>query len=396
MERRRLRVDSRFIRARAPPVAMVGARQPGVSIDVDDQCQIRNRTAAGDPIAIKNGLKPQIPALALISKRRSGEAIRKNDLALFQRRQDPLLDILRARREHQQQLGGRAEVLVRGVQQDAPDLPPDRRASWFGALEYPMTVGAKPRRQHPQLGALPAPIRSFERNEYPVPLTHIDVAQTLVSAAPRLVSALRAVSKIPTPDSRSVIHKVQNLLQIFPRLPLCVLIVRPQQIRGMIRHHHRIIPPFVPIPAQAHDAVLGREQSLNGRRAKRADRLGANRLQLAKKKLAAHLHLIGDRRAIPGCAALYDVADVTVFSRERDALPFVGPFDHLRQKVSGPADERRPLRVLVGPRAFAYKHQSCLLVAGSKDDLVPALTQAAPFAVSYIFGYFCEIFMGCL
>src|SRR5260370_12667043 len=162
----------------------------------------------------------------------------------------------------------------------------------------------------------------------------------------------------------------------------------------MIRHHHWIIAPLVPIPAQPHHAVLRLEQSLDGRRAERANRLGANRLQLAKKKLAAHLHLIGRRRAILRRAALDDVADVNVFSKERDALPFGGPFDHLRQELSGPADERRPLLVLVGPRAFAYKHQSRLLVARSKDDPCPAPTPASPFAVSYIFGYFREIFMG--
>jgi len=62
--------------------------------------------------------------------------------------------------------------------------------------------------------------------------------------------------------------------------------------------------------------------------------------------------------------------------------------------LSGPADERRPLLVLVGPRAFAYKHQSRLLVTSSENNFVPALMQTAPFAVTYIFDYFCEIVMG--
>jgi hypothetical protein len=62
--------------------------------------------------------------------------------------------------------------------------------------------------------------------------------------------------------------------------------------------------------------------------------------------------------------------------------------------LSGPADERHPLLVLVGPRAFAYKHQFRLFVTGPKNDLVPALAQAAPLAVTYIFDYFWEIVMG--
>jgi hypothetical protein len=64
------------------------------------------------------------------------------------------------------------------------------------------------------------------------------------------------------------------------------------------------------------------------------------------------------------------------------------PFDHLREELSGPADERQSLLVLVGPRAFTYKHKPRLFIAGTKHDPVPALMQATAFAVTNIFAYF--------
>jgi hypothetical protein len=64
------------------------------------------------------------------------------------------------------------------------------------------------------------------------------------------------------------------------------------------------------------------------------------------------------------------------------------PFDHLREELSGPADERQSLLVLVGPRAFTYKHKPRLCIAGTKHDPIPALMQATAFAVTNIFAYF--------
>jgi hypothetical protein len=62
-----------------------------------------------------------------------------------------------------------------------------------------------------------------------------------------------------------------------------------------------------------------------------------------------------------------------------------GALDHLGEQLAGPADERQALLVLVGPRAFPYKHQPCLLVTGTENDLLPPVAQATAFAVTYIF-----------
>ena len=58
--------------------------------------------------------------------------------------------------------------------------------------------------------------------------------------------------------------------------------------------------------------------------------------------------------------------------------------------MSGPADERQPLRVLVGPRAFAYEHQSRVPVTGPKNYFVTAFMEAAAFAVADILNDFFE------
>src|SRR4029077_8400421 len=90
---------------------------------------------------------------------------------------------------------------------------------------------------------------------------------------------------------------------------------------------------------------------------------------------------------------LHHVANVDIRALDRNALFLGGSFNHLREKLSGPADERQSLLVLVGPRAFPYKHQFRLLISGTKHNLVPALMQPTPLAVTNIFAYFCEIVM---
>ena len=54
----------------------------------------------------------------------------------------------------------------------------------------------------------------------------------------------------------SVVHEVQNLLEIFPGLALGVLIVSPQQVRGVVRHHHRHLAPLEPLAPHLGDAFL--------------------------------------------------------------------------------------------------------------------------------------------
>src|SRR3954451_2278018 len=60
----------------------------------------------------------------------------------------------------------------------------------------------------------------------------------------------------------SVIDVVKGLFQVFPRLPLSVLIVRAEQVRRMVSDHYRDVPPLVPIAAQSRNALFCPEQCL--------------------------------------------------------------------------------------------------------------------------------------
>src|SRR5690349_9061000 len=132
----------------------------------------------------------------------------------------------------------------------------------------------------------------------------------------------------------------------------------------MIRNHHWDIAPLLPLSTQPGDAFLGAQDRFGRGGTEGADGLGTDGQKLAEQELAANLHLIGLWSPVFGRAALDDVADVDVATLERDALFMGRPFNHLGEKLSGPADERQPLRVLVGTRAFTYKHQPRLLGPG--------------------------------
>ena len=64
----------------------------------------------------------------------------------------------------------------------------------------------------------------------------------------------------------------------------------------------------------------------------------------------ARRHLVGQRGPVVRRAALQDVADEDLVARVAHGL------DHLRQKLTGPADKRQALPVLVGARRFADEH----------------------------------------
>src|SRR5260370_6777039 len=161
----------------------------------------------------------------------------------------------------------------------------------------------------------------------------------------------------------------------------------------MIRHDKRYVAPLQPFSTELHDAFLGAKQRLHGNGPKGANRPGTNYLKLAIKKLTADFHFVRLRRAIFRRAALDHVAYVDILALDGNALFLGRSFNHLREKLPGPADERQPLLVLVGPRAFAYKHQFRLLVPGPKNNPVPAFVQSTPLAVTNIFAYFGEIGM---
>src|SRR5262249_49356820 len=83
-----------------------------------------------------------------------------------------------------------------------------------------------------------------------------------------------------------------------------------------------------------------------------------------------------------GRAALDYVADVDLIAHQVDALFLCRALDHLREQLSGAADERDALRVFIGAGAFADEHQRRFLVADAEDDFVAAFVQAAAAAIA--------------
>src|ERR1035438_10366995 len=156
----------------------------------------------------------------------------------------------------------------------------------------------------------------------------------------------------------------------------------------MVSDNQWNIAPLQPFSTQSRDAIFGSEDGFSRSGTHGTDRFGPNGFELAEEKLPADFHLIRLRRAVLRRPALDHIADVDIRAFERDAFFLGRPFNHLGEELSGPADERQSLRVLVGPWAFAYKHQFRLFIAGTKHDPIPALMQATPFAVSNIFAYF--------
>src|SRR5580704_4115643 len=105
----------------------------------------------------------------------------------------------------------------------------------------------------------------------------------------------------------------------------------------MISDNHGDIAPLVPLSAQARDAILGAEDRFRRGGAEGADGFRPDALKLAEKELPADFHLVRLGSAVFGRAALHYIADVDVLALQGDALFVGGPFDHLRQKLSGPA-----------------------------------------------------------
>src|SRR5512141_2315422 len=85
------------------------------------------------------------------------------------------------------------------------------------------------------------------------------------------------------PRRISVIHVVKDLLQIFPRFTLGVLVIRAQKIRRMVGDHHRHVAPAVPLPAQPRHAVRALQQRAHRGPAQDANGLRLDRCELAEQ-----------------------------------------------------------------------------------------------------------------
>src|SRR5579871_2543931 len=84
------------LRAGFGGVSRAGARQAGLDIDIDENCEIGFEAAAGYAIERQHSLRSQAAAAALIRQAGIGEAVRQYDFAAAERGHDELVDVLGA------------------------------------------------------------------------------------------------------------------------------------------------------------------------------------------------------------------------------------------------------------------------------------------------------------
>ena len=147
-------------------------RQAGLGVHIHQERQVGLQSAASDAVQVVHGLYAEAPPAALVGHRGIRETVAQHDLSTVERRQDPLVDILRARGEIQQDFGGRAEFLVGGIEQDPANLHGDGRAAGFRGLQDSAPVVAQARRQAVHLGSLAGAIHALESDE-PTALFHV-------------------------------------------------------------------------------------------------------------------------------------------------------------------------------------------------------------------------------
>ena len=114
-----------------------------------------------------------------------------------------------------------------------------------------------------------------------------------------------------------------------------------QQRRGVVDGHHLKAVLFKPLAVLARDLEVGLDEA-HGRDAPEADDdLRPQQRDLAAQIADAGILLHAQRVAVFRRAALDDIGDLHVLALETDDL------EHIVEQMTGPADERHALRVLV-------------------------------------------------
>ena len=102
----------------------------------------------------------------------------------------------------------------------------------------------------------------------------------------------------------------------------------------------------------------------------RADQRRLDDRDLLDEPRCARLDLVRQRVAVRGRTALQHVGDVDVLPAKADLA------EHAREQLSGGADERLPLLVLVEPRRLPDEHQVGVWIAHAEHDLRPRLRES--------------------
>src|SRR5262245_23550390 len=136
---------------------------------------------------------------------------------------------------------------------------------------------------------------------------------------------------------------------------------------------------IVDAPAQTRNRVERPQQRLRPELSQRDNHPRLDDIDLLKQKRFARLDFVRLRIAVARRPALDDVRDVHVVALQANRL------DDSRQQLTGPADERNALDVLVRAWSLADEHQVGVGIANAEHNLPPPhAVQLAPRAVADI------------
>src|SRR5579864_4820095 len=123
----------------------------------------------------QDGLAAQLPTATLISLAGIGKSVAKDSLSCVERRKNDFTNVLRARSEHQRQLGCGIEARGACVQKQLPDFFARRGTTRFPRDRDRQARLPQPVRKPLQLRALAASIQPFEGDEFSAPRTHAEI-----------------------------------------------------------------------------------------------------------------------------------------------------------------------------------------------------------------------------
>src|SRR5688500_17606409 len=141
------------------------------------------------------------------------------------------------------------------------------------------------------------------------------------------------------------------------------------------RDQDRVPVGELPAP-DSRDRRVGLEQALRRELAERDDDLRPDRVNLPEQERLALRHFVRLRIAVARRPAFDDVGDVDIFTPEVDG------FDDPVQELSGTADERLALDVLIRAGRFADEHQVRIRIPDTEHHLLsPERVQLATTAI---------------
>ena len=147
-----------------------------------------------------------------------------------------------------------------------------------------------------------------------------------------------------------------------------------QQKSGVINGGHIKISLFHPFPVLFCNLEIGFDE-FGGRNAPQTDNhLGADDAHLLAQMADAGGFFFRERVAVVRRAAFDDVRNIYARTVEIDH------FKHIVEQLTGGADERLALQILLLARSFADEHQLALGIADAENDVVPGFGQRAAAA----------------